>query len=230
MSSVAESILSAISEDLLIRINGKLDDNSDRKKWRLVCKEFHRVDSVTRKTLRVLRHDFLLPLLRKYPNIDRLDLSVCPRIDDGTVMQLLRSSAAGWARKLVCLNLSRATGLRFHGLEALIRACPSLESIDVSYCCWFGDREAAAISCAGGLKELKMDKCLRVSDVGLVMIAVGCGRLEKLSLKWCMQISDSAVDLLCKKCIHIKWLDLSYLKVCAYFCPSNPQFRNDHFR
>ncbi|XP_065853097.1 F-box/LRR-repeat protein 3 [Euphorbia lathyris] len=212
-SMSSESMFSALTEDLLIRINDKLHDESDRKKWRLVCKEFLRVDLLTRKTLRVLRVEFLLPLLHKYHNIDTLDLSVCPRIDDGTVALLLSRDYGGWARRLVSLNLSRATGLRFSGLEILIRACPSLERIDVSYCCWFRDREAAAISCAVGLKELTMDKCLGVSDVGLAKIAVGCGRLEKLSLKWCMEISDLAIDLLCKKCLRIKHLDLSYLKV-----------------
>ncbi|KAF2309930.1 hypothetical protein GH714_005668 [Hevea brasiliensis] len=95
----------------------------------------------------------------------------------------------------------------------LVRACPFLERVDVSYCCSFGDREAAAISCAGGLRELTMDKCLGVSDVGLAKIAVGCGKLKRLSLKWCMEISDLGVGLLCKKCLDLKYLDVSYLKV-----------------
>ena len=99
----------------------------------------------------------------------------------------------------------------------LARACPCLESVDVSYCCGFGDREAAALSCAVGLRELKMDKCLQLSDVGLAKIAVGCLKLEKLSLKWCMEITDLGVDLLCKKCVNLKYLDVSYLKVGVFF-------------
>ncbi|EEF49916.1 F-box/LRR-repeat protein 3 [Ricinus communis] len=209
-----QSIISALTEDILIKVNDKLISESDRKTFRLVCKEFHKIESLTRKTLRILRFEFLLPLLLKFNNIDSLDLSVCPRIDDATVSLLLRrDSAGGLLRKLKSLNLSRATGLRFTGLEMIIRACPFLERVDVSYCCGFGDREAAAISCGGGLKELTLDKCLGVSDVGLAKIAVGCGRLEKISLKWCMEISDLGVDLLCKKCVDLKFLDVSYLKV-----------------
>ncbi|WCJ26910.1 F-box family protein [Euphorbia peplus] len=207
---LSESILSSLTDDLLIRINDKLSDESDRKKWRLVCKDFHRIDSLARKSLRILRFEYVSLLLGHYHNIDTLDLSACPRIDDGTVSVLL---TVWTTMKLVSLNLSRATGLRFAGLEVLIRACPVLERIDVSYCCWFGDREAAAISWVRGLKELRMDKCLGVSDVGLAKIAVRCGRLEKVSLKWCMEISDLGVDLLCKKCVHLNNLDLSYLKV-----------------
>ena len=48
----------------------KLISDVDRKSWRLVCKEF-------------LQIEFLPGLLRRYCNIETLDLSVCPRIDDG---------------------------------------------------------------------------------------------------------------------------------------------------
>ncbi|PKI51484.1 hypothetical protein CRG98_028044 [Punica granatum] len=224
------SIVEALTADLLARVYRLLSSESDRKAWRFVCKEFHRVDSVSRSSLRVLRIEFLQRLLRNYACIESLDLSVCPRIDDGTVSILLSGASdlltpglarlfrpgfdsVSWTGGLRKLVLCRATGLRYSGLEQLVRACPMLESLDVSYCRGFGDREAAAISGAAGLRELKMDKCLGVTDVGLAKIAVGCSRLEKLSLKWCMEIGDLGVDLLCKKCLGLKFLDISYLQV-----------------
>ncbi|XP_050224907.1 F-box/LRR-repeat protein 3 [Mercurialis annua] len=209
----SRSVISVLTEDLLIRVHEKLAHNSDRKRFRLVSKEFNKIDSVTRKTLRILRVEFLISLLTKFGNIDSLDLSVCPRIDDGMVSSLLTRDSVGLMKNLKSLNLSRATGLRSTGLEMIMRACPFLETVDVSYCRGFGDREAAAISCGGGLKELSLDKCLGISDVGLAKIAVGCSRLEKISLKWCMEITDLGVDLLCKKCVDLKFADVSYLKV-----------------
>ena len=83
----------------------------------------------------------------------------------------------------------------------------------MSYCCAFGDREASALSCAVGLRELKLDKCLGVTDVGLATIAVGCNKLQRLSLKWCMEITDLGIDLLVKKCSDLRFLDISYLQV-----------------
>ncbi|GKV32004.1 hypothetical protein SLEP1_g40646 [Rubroshorea leprosula] len=223
MSSRSSKDLLSFTEDLLTRVYEKLGSESDRKSWRLVCREFLRVDSLTRNHLRVLRVEFLQSLPGKYPRLQSLDLSVCPCIDDGTFSLLLNRHASGsesgslswfsWARGLKRLTLSRAAGLGFMGLEALVHACPSLESVDVSYCCGFGDREAAALSNAARLRVLKMDKCLNVSDVGLAKIVVRCGKLERLSLKWCMEISDLGVDLLCKKCLDLKFLDISYLKV-----------------
>ncbi|KAJ1380876.1 Leucine-rich repeat [Sesbania bispinosa] len=208
---LSESVFCLLTEDLLIRVIDKL--GPDRKSWRLVCKEFHRVESVTRKSVRILRIEFLLGLLQKYCNIETLDLSLCPRIDDGAVSILLSQGSLSWTRGLRRLVLSRNTGLGYTGLEMLIRACPMLEAVDVSHCWGYGDREAAALSCATRLRELNMDKCLGVTDIGLAKIAVGCSQLETLSLKWCLEISDLGIDLLCKKCLELKFLDVSYLKV-----------------
>ncbi|KAL9320236.1 hypothetical protein ACSQ67_012075 [Phaseolus vulgaris] len=208
---LSESVLCHLTEDLLIRLLEKL--GPDRKPWRLVCKDFLRVESVTRKSIRILRIEFLLGLLEKFCNIETLDLSLCPRIEDGVVSVMLSQGSASWTRGLRRLVLSRATGLGHAGLEILIRACPMLEAVDVSHCWGYGDREAAALSCAARLRELSMDKCLGVTDIGLAKIAVGCEKLERLSLKWCLEISDMGIDLLCKKCLDLKFLDVSYLKV-----------------
>ena len=58
----------------------------------------------------------------------------------------------------------------------------------------------AALAAAAGLRELVVDKCLDVTDVGLAKVAVGCPGLEKLSVKWCREISDIGIERLAKKC------------------------------
>lgn len=212
MSSESSLILSLFTDDVLGRILSFIADDSDRRSFRAVCKSFLRVDSLHRTHLRILRLEFIQSLLFKFPRVDSLDLSVCPRIDDGTIAMLL-SNGSGWAVRVRRLVLSRCAGLRFSGLEMLARSCPLLESVDVSYCCNFGDREAAALSYAARLRDLRLDKCLGVTDVGLAKVAVGCSSLEKLSLKWCFEITDLGIDLLAKKCPHLKLLDISYSKV-----------------
>lgn len=220
LSESNQSMLCHLTEDLLVRVLDKLISDADRKSCRLVCKDFLLAESLTRREIRILRIEFILGLLQKYSNFEKLDLSVCPRIDDGVVSMILRRGSLNWTKRLRRLVLCRANGLGYSGLAMLIRACPLLESIDVSHCWGFGDREAAALSCATGLRELKMDKCLEVTDVGLAKIAVGCSKLESLSLKWCLEISDLGVDLLCKKCLDLKILDISYLKVSFAFSRS----------
>ncbi|PIN21559.1 hypothetical protein CDL12_05741 [Handroanthus impetiginosus] len=212
-SSPSTSILILLTEDLLLKIFSLLPDDSDRKSFRSTCKTFYRVDAIRRTHIRVLRPEFLPSLLHKLPRVDSLDLSVCPRIDDSAVSFLLSAAAPIWVRRIKRLNLSRCSGLRFRGLEALAVNCKNLESVDISYCSGFVDLEAAALSRSAELKELNLNKCLNISDVGLAKIAVGCPKLEKLSLKWCFDITDIGVELLSKKCARLKHLDISYLKV-----------------
>ncbi|XP_022969433.1 F-box/LRR-repeat protein 3 isoform X1 [Cucurbita maxima] len=195
--------------EILIRLRQYLTDDSDSRSWRLVCKDFYRVDLISRTTLRVRRIEFLSSSIAKFEAIDELDLSICPRINDGTVSIFL---GIGFSR-LRSLILSRSSGLSYMGLERVMRACTGLEMVDMSYSWGFGDREAAAVSNCAELKEVRLDKCLGVTDVGLARIVVGCGRLERLSLKWCLQVSDLGVELLCKKSFDLRVLDLSYLKV-----------------
>ncbi|XP_057496054.1 F-box/LRR-repeat protein 3-like [Actinidia eriantha] len=207
-------ILSLLTDDLLARVLANLADDSDRKSFRSACRSFLRVDSLHRTTIRILRPEFLPGLLRKYRAIESLDLSACPRIDDATISVLFScESAAEWTRRLRRLVLSRAAGLGWAGLGMLARACPGLEAVDVAYCCGFGDREAAALSCALGLREMRLDKCLSLTDVGLAKIAVGCGLLERISLKWCLEITDLGIRLLAHKCQDLKHLDISFTKV-----------------
>ncbi|GAB4855612.1 hypothetical protein Ancab_024233 [Ancistrocladus abbreviatus] len=209
-------IFSLFTDDVLIRIWCRLSDDRDRKSFRLTCKSFLRVDSLGRTQLRVLRPEYIPTLLSKFPFVDTLDLSVCPRVDDGMVALMFSGgdTVMSWTARVKTLLLSRASGLRCFGLEMMVRACGAkLETLDVSHCYGFGDREAQALSCATGLRDLRLDKCLNISDVGLAHIAVGCGRLERLSLKWCLEITDLGIDLLTKKCLDLKFLDISYLEV-----------------
>lgn len=206
------SLFILLTDDLIFKILHFLTDDSDFRSFRSACKSFRRLDSIRRTHLRVLRPEFLLSLLSKFPNITSLDLSACPCVDDAFVLHSLSISSA-WTCGISRLNLSRCTGLRFSGLEMLVRFCRNLESVDVSYCCGFGDLEAAALSGAERLKELNLDKCLNVSDVGLAKVAIGCPKLEKLTLKWCFEITDMGVEFLSKKCSELRNLDISYLKV-----------------
>ncbi|KAF8392668.1 hypothetical protein HHK36_023017 [Tetracentron sinense] len=215
------SILFLFTEDLLLKILDKITDTPDRKTWRLVCKDFLRVESVHRKSLRVFRDESLPGLLRRYEAIELLDLSFCPRIDDCTVALAFGGESSGWTRRLRSLVLCRATGLRSAGLELVVRSCPCLEEIDVSYCCRFGDREASALSLAKGLRNLKLDKCLGITDVGLAKIAVGCVtnkslqsiasllKLEVLSMVGCSFVDDDGLQFLRTGNPSLKSIDVS---------------------
>ncbi|XP_021742934.1 F-box/LRR-repeat protein 3-like [Chenopodium quinoa] len=203
-------LLSLLTDDLLAHIHSLLLEPAHRNSFRLVCRTFQRINSLSQTHLRPLHPSILLSLLPKLPSLHTLDLSLCPRVDDSLALAI----SPIIRHRVTTLSLSRASALTPVGIEALARSCERLESLDVSYLCRrFGDKEALAVSCAMGLKELKLDKCLNFGDVGLAHIAVGCESLENVSLKWCLEITDLGIGLLATKCSGLKFLDLSSLKI-----------------
>lgn len=199
----------SLSLDLLAHALAAVRDPRDRKSCRLASRAFARAEAASRRAARVLRRDALPRALRAFPALSSLDLSACAGLDDASLAAALPEEPLPVRR----VRLARASGVGWRGLDALVAACPSLEAVDLSHCVAAGDREMAALAAAAGLRDLVMDKCLGVTDVGLAKVAVGCPGLQRLSLKWCREISDIGVDLLAKKCPQLRSLDISYLKV-----------------
>ncbi|XP_031485844.1 F-box/LRR-repeat protein 3-like [Nymphaea colorata] len=197
------TVLSVLWDDLLLKILEKFDD---KKSWRLVCKEFLKIEALSRKRIRILRPEILHRSIKSFPSLEHLDLSACSCLTN----EMLSWVCSDHLRRV---NLSRATGVDHRGLEFLVKQCPSLEEIDLSYCSRLGDSEAAALSLAPNLKSVILVKCLKITDIGLVRIAVGCSKLLSLNLKWCMEISDLGIELLAAKCKDLRFLDISYLSV-----------------
>ncbi|KAF3795745.1 F-box/LRR-repeat protein 3 [Nymphaea thermarum] len=201
--SNSPKVLSFLLDDILLKILEKVED---KKTWRLVCRDFLKIEAVSRKSIRILRPEVLPRVLGICSGLEHLDLSVCPRLTNEVIYRvrsdLLRS-----------VNLSRATRIDCRGLEALANRCPNLEEIDLSYCCRFSDSEAAALSFAPNLRRVTLVKCLKITDIGLVRIAVGCSKLCLLNLKWCRLITDLGVEFVVTKCKDLTFLDISYLSV-----------------
>jgi len=204
----------ALSLDLLAHALAGVRDPRDRKSCRLTSRAFARAEAASRRAARPLRREALPRVLRAFPALAALDLSACAGLDDASLAAaLLGGGGAELGLGLRRVRLARASGVGWRGLEALVAACPRLEAVDLSHCVAAGDREMAALAAAAGLRELVMDKCLGVTDVGLAKVAVGCPGLERLSVKWCREISDIGIELLAKKCPDLRSVDISYLKV-----------------
>ncbi|CAD6252661.1 unnamed protein product [Miscanthus lutarioriparius] len=215
--SSAGAGVESLSLDLLAHALAGVRDPRDRKSCRLASRAFARAEAASRRAARVLRREALPRALRTFPALSSLDLSACAGLDDASLAAALPvpgSSAEppGLLLPVRRVRLARASGVGWRGLEALVAACPRLEAVDLSHCVAAGDREMAALA-AAGLRELVMDKCLGVTDVGLAKVAVGCPGLQSLNVKWCREISDIGVKLLAKKCPELRSVDISYLKV-----------------
>ncbi|KAI3781522.1 hypothetical protein L2E82_11539 [Cichorium intybus] len=213
-----------LSEEIVFSILDYLEPNPfDRKSFSLVSKSFYSIESRHRKTLKPFprtsndhRHDQLKNLLKRYPSIIQLDLSLCPRITDSCLSYITNSCG----KTLKSIDLSRSRFFTHVGLSNLVSNCVNLVDIDLSNAVHLNDTAAAAVASCRSLERLCLTRCKSLTDIGIGCIAVGCLNLRVLSLKWCLGVSDLGVALIGVKCKQIRSLDLSHLLITEKCLPS----------
>eukprot|EP00729_Bicosta_minor_P011360 gene11360-27274_t len=98
------------------------------------------------------------------------------------------------------------------GVAAIGLACPLLEYLDLSRSRIANKdmlilrthdqkklvREGSVVY--SNLKELNLDKCLKIGNVGIRRIKLSCPKLIALSLRYCKGIDMSAVRVICEVC------------------------------
>ncbi|KAI7979487.1 F-box/LRR-repeat protein 3 [Camellia lanceoleosa] len=199
-----------LSEEIVFAILDGLDENPiDNKSFSLVCKLFYAIESRHRKILKPLRSEHLTKVLNRYPNVTRLNLSLCPRITD-TSLSIISTACNETLRSI---DLSRSKFFSHLGLSNLVTNCSNLIEIDLSNATELRDSAAAAIAEAKNLEKLWLGRCKSITDIGIGCIAVGCRKLRLINLKWCLGVGDLGVGLIAVKCKEIRSLDLSYLPI-----------------
>ncbi|XP_043703859.1 F-box/LRR-repeat protein 3-like [Telopea speciosissima] len=206
-----------LTEEILFLILDFLDENPlDKKSFSLVCKSFYTAEARHRKTLKPLRSELLTTILERYPSVTHLDLTLCPRIIDNSL--ILISSVCN--SSLRSIDLSSSKCFSHVGLSNLVLNCSSLVELDLSNGTELTDFAAASIAEARNLEKLWLARCKLISDLGIGCIAVGCKLLKLISLKWCLGVTDLGVGLLAIKCKDICSLDLSYVPITKKCLPS----------
>ncbi|KAI4374216.1 hypothetical protein MLD38_012232 [Melastoma candidum] len=209
----------ALSDEIVFLILDHLLPRSlDAKSFSLVCKSFYSIESLHRRHLRPLRTRHLPSVLSRYPNLSRLDLSLCPRVSDSTLDLL--SSFPSVSPSLRSIDLSRSRFFTSSGLSSLALRCSNLVDVDVSNATDMRDAGAAALAQAKNLERLRMTRCKMVTDIGIGCVAVGCRKLKELVLKWCLGVGDLGVGLVAVKCKELRTLDVSYLPISNKCVPS----------
>ncbi|KAJ6750436.1 hypothetical protein OIU85_001014 [Salix viminalis] len=211
------NLFDLLSEEIVFTILDFIDTNPlDRKSFSLVCKSFYIIESKHRKNLTPLRQEHLPRILNRYPHVNHLDLSLCPRINDNSLNVISNTCKDS----LNSIDLSKSRFFSYNGLMSLALNCKNLVSIDLSNATELRDSAAAAVAEAKNLERLWLGRCKLITDMGIGCIAVGCKKLRLISLKWCISVSDLGVGLIAVKCKEIRSLDLSYLPITNKCLPS----------
>jgi F-box/leucine-rich repeat protein 2/20 len=209
LSTMDDGGFGLLDENLLLNILDKINDIADRQAWCLVCKNFLAVEAKSRKSVKLLRLNALEEILRRYTEVEKIDLSSCLEVNDDALD--IVGNVAG--HRLKCINLAKITQFTDQGLMRLLSNCPGLRELDLSYCSYIGDAGMVGVAQLRNLATLKLENCRDITDAGLGAIAAGCKALRHLSLKWCLGVTDNGISFIARNCRHLETLDLSYLEV-----------------
>ncbi|TQD76841.1 hypothetical protein C1H46_037621 [Malus baccata] len=211
------NVFHVLSDEIIFIILDFLEKNPiDKKSFSLVCKSFHAAESKHRKKLKPLRSDHLAKVLHRYPNGSHVDLTLCSRVPDASLVAISNACRS----TLRSIDLSRSNCFSGIGLLSLAANCKNLVEIDLSNATELRDSAVAALGEAKNLERLWMGRCKMITDMGVGCIAVGCRKLRLINLKWCLRVSDLGVGLLAVKCKDLRSLDLSYLPITDRCLPS----------
>uniref|UniRef100_A0A7C9AN25 COI1 F-box domain-containing protein n=1 Tax=Opuntia streptacantha TaxID=393608 RepID=A0A7C9AN25_OPUST len=145
-SSTFINLFDLLSEEIIFVILDCLHNTDDRKSFSIVCKSFYSIESKHRRTLHPLRSDHLPSLLKRYSQISRLDLTLCPRITD--------ASPSAVVGRLEVRGSDEIKLLHRKGLAAVVAWCRNLVELDLSNATQIRDLAASAIAEAKNLERL----------------------------------------------------------------------------
>lgn len=196
-----------LADENLQEILSRLSDRVDRQSWCLVCKKFLHLEAVGRKYVHVMRPEILEPVLRRYHQLEHLDLSSCVEVTD----QCLATVAKFTSPRLLSIKLMRTKGFGAPGVRSLVE-CRSLQDVDLSFCTQVGDADVIAISGLKHLQKLKLSACWNITDVGLSALS-SCKDLRILGLKFCTGVGDGGIQAVAAGCQQLCNIDLSFTEV-----------------
>ncbi|KAM0938774.1 putative leucine-rich repeat domain superfamily [Dioscorea sansibarensis] len=126
-------------------------------------------------------------------HIKSLDVSKCSKISDIGV-----SSVAEVCSSLRSLKLSDCGNVTDNSIISLAQSCINIETLVISGCHNVSDESirSLALACGVNLKVLRMEWCLKITDLSVSSVLQSCRNLVALDIGCCDHITDSAFQAL----------------------------------
>lgn len=217
-------------DDVLGLILKRIADRGDRNSCSEVCKQWLRVEGLTRTSLRVLEPEIITDFLPRFPNLTALVIDtrisnrnleliaeLCPNL---RILNLclrrdewhsgLRSrdfgddglfAVAAKCQYLKKVSLKRREQVRDAGVVALVSNAKELAVLDLSWCGKITDEAFDAMEKMGFLEELYLEGCSLVTNSSLISLAEApSATLRILDLAQCDQITDCGLFFIPQMC------------------------------
>lgn len=168
-----------LGDDLLASIMSRIHDSAYRRSISQVCKQWFRIEGLTRSSVRVFEPNLLFNFLPRFPNLLKFETS---EEMTNTHLEILAEKCP----RIQLLNLNFKKKNRFYDEtdESLV-----LGDFDESGLCFI----AMGCSC---LNKVSLRKRSGVGDAGIVSLVTFLPKLIDLDLSFCDKVSDEALRVI----------------------------------
>ncbi|KAE8722707.1 putative transcriptional regulatory protein [Hibiscus syriacus] len=205
--------MSRLGDDELSLVLKWVYDQNDRKSFSQVCKQWLRVEGLSRLSLRIFISDPHLEFVAKTcPRLRVLNLNLRKALEEFDEVDGISgfedvgndgvSALANGCRNLTKALLRKRRNVGNIAVISLVSFCKNLTSLDLGRCNLVDDQAVEAIGCSNSIRVLNLEACSLITDHGLAVLATGfiSRSLKKLVLAECDRITDSGVSMLKHMC------------------------------
>ncbi|XP_024362335.1 coronatine-insensitive protein homolog 1b [Physcomitrium patens] len=210
-------IFNQLPESVIELIFDRLGSKGDRRAISQVCKQWHRVDGLTRKNIYIFNCYSIAPsnLSKRFPNLEKIKIKGKPRAYEfGLLVESWGAHAGPWIEEIASVypNLEglalRRMDITDKDLMLLASRCPNLRKLKLHKCSGFSTRglEFITRSCRT-LRVLDIDESHDMEDTGgpwLQLLEKGDGKLESLNIASAGLEEESIKEVLLKLAPSLK--------------------------
>ncbi|GJE84559.1 RNI-like protein [Phanerochaete sordida] len=150
-----------------------------------------------------LTDDAIAGLVQHVPRITELNMAGCTGLSKKVVHSLCTQGGT-----LLDLDLSEVQRLNDDGVFRLVRACPRLRHLGISYCTQLTDMSIMEVTSLEKLQHLAMAGLPKVTDNSIEFLAEHATVLAQLKISGCTRLSLEAVHRLLRR-LKLERLEVS---------------------
>ncbi|XP_014258368.1 S-phase kinase-associated protein 2 [Cimex lectularius] len=152
----------------------------------------------------VIAIDDLLNLCKRLYNLKKLSLERCV-LSSEIMIEISKN------KKLETLNLAMCNGICDKGINAVVKSCQRLESLNVA---WTGLKESAVNKLVSGIspsiKKLNLSgHQLSLTDKHVITLIKRCPDIEELDISDCLEVTTASVNALSESLYRLRSLSIS---------------------
>ena len=169
----------------------------------------------------ILEDSVVIDILRRNPNLQKLDLSGCRMLTSVVILKL-----ASFCTKLRELVLYDCVWVSPKALIEVFTGCTELEIIDLTRCFRINlDCVTSLSQNCTRLRYVRLNQFIGLLDQDLDEIASNCPHLTHVGIGGCVLLTDSSLNTLVAKCPNLRHVEVNS---CNSMTKNGLQFLWDH--